>query len=81
MDVYGLNMIILYAHADPEAEVISLSPKPLMATNRFVCEICLKDFQRDQNLQLHRRGYNLPRNPGKLLIIPWLLIAKYKTFP
>lgn len=31
-----------------------------MATNRFVCEICSKGFQRDQNLQLHRRGHNLP---------------------
>eukprot|EP01018_Ginkgo_biloba_P000721 Gb_01996 [translate_table: standard] len=46
--------------ADPEAEVIALSPKTLMATNRFVCEICNKGFQRDQNLQLHRRGHNLP---------------------
>ncbi|XP_051151874.1 zinc finger protein NUTCRACKER-like [Andrographis paniculata] len=45
---------------DPEAEVIALSPKTLMATNRFVCEICGKGFQRDQNLQLHRRGHNLP---------------------
>ncbi|KAJ4878700.1 Protein indeterminate-domain 1 [Raphanus sativus] len=45
---------------DPEAEVIALSPKTLMATNRFVCEICSKGFQRDQNLQLHRRGHNLP---------------------
>ncbi|XP_042509478.1 zinc finger protein GAI-ASSOCIATED FACTOR 1-like [Macadamia integrifolia] len=45
---------------DPDAEVISLSPKTLMATNRFVCEICNKGFQRDQNLQLHRRGHNLP---------------------
>ncbi|CAL1355893.1 unnamed protein product [Linum trigynum] len=45
---------------DPEAEVIALSPKALMATNRFVCEICNKGFQRDQNLQLHRRGHNLP---------------------
>ncbi|KAJ7569495.1 hypothetical protein O6H91_01G081200 [Diphasiastrum complanatum] len=45
---------------DPEAEVISLSPSSLMATNRFVCEICGKGFQRDQNLQLHRRGHNLP---------------------
>ncbi|KAJ7551054.1 hypothetical protein O6H91_07G131900 [Diphasiastrum complanatum] len=44
----------------PDAEVISLSPKTLMATNRFVCEICGKGFQRDQNLQLHRRGHNLP---------------------
>ncbi|CAL9108394.1 unnamed protein product, partial [Musa textilis] len=46
--------------ADPKAEVIALSPKTLMATNRFVCEICRKGFQRDQNLQLHRRGHNLP---------------------
>uniref|UniRef100_A0A7N0RDQ2 C2H2-type domain-containing protein n=1 Tax=Kalanchoe fedtschenkoi TaxID=63787 RepID=A0A7N0RDQ2_KALFE len=45
---------------DPDAEVVALSPKTLMATNRFVCEICNKGFQRDQNLQLHRRGHNLP---------------------
>ncbi|KAM7463340.1 hypothetical protein LguiA_031461 [Lonicera macranthoides] len=31
-----------------------------MATNRFVCEVCHKGFQREQNLQLHRRGHNLP---------------------
>ncbi|CAI0447060.1 unnamed protein product, partial [Linum tenue] len=37
---------------DPDSEVISLSPKTLMATNRFLCEICNKGFQRDQNLQL-----------------------------
>ncbi|KAL3640454.1 hypothetical protein CASFOL_015422 [Castilleja foliolosa] len=45
---------------DPGAEVIALSPKTLLATNRFVCEICNKGFQRDQNLQLHKRGHNLP---------------------
>lgn len=45
---------------DPNAEVVALSPTTLMATNRFVCEICNKGFQRDQNLQLHRRGHNLP---------------------
>ncbi|KAJ7976976.1 Zinc finger protein [Quillaja saponaria] len=45
---------------DPDAEVIALSPTTLMATNRFLCEICNKGFQRDQNLQLHRRGHNLP---------------------
>ncbi|CAL1383030.1 unnamed protein product [Linum trigynum] len=50
----------LPGNPDPEAEVIALSPKTLMATNRFVCEICKKGFQRDQNLQLHRRGHNLP---------------------
>nr|GLL31059.1 protein indeterminate-domain 9-like [Ipomoea trifida] len=50
----------LPGNPDPDAEVIALSPKSLMATNRFVCEICNKGFQRDQNLQLHRRGHNLP---------------------
>ncbi|PRQ41325.1 putative transcription factor C2H2 family [Rosa chinensis] len=45
---------------NPEAEVIALSPKTLMATNRFICEVCNKGFQREQNLQLHRRGHNLP---------------------
>ncbi|XP_022981927.1 protein indeterminate-domain 2-like [Cucurbita maxima] len=45
---------------DPAAEVIALSPGSLLATNRFICEICNKGFQRDQNLQLHRRGHNLP---------------------
>ncbi|KAG2636727.1 hypothetical protein PVAP13_2NG159500 [Panicum virgatum] len=40
--------------------VIALSPRTLMATNRFVCEVCHKGFQREKNLQLHRRGHNLP---------------------
>ncbi|CAL9078794.1 unnamed protein product [Musa textilis] len=46
--------------ADPDSEVIALSPKTLLATNRFICEVCNKGFQREQNLQLHRRGHNLP---------------------
>ncbi|KVH98393.1 hypothetical protein Ccrd_023391 [Cynara cardunculus var. scolymus] len=50
----------LPGNPDPDAEVIALSPKSLVAMNRFVCEICNKGFQRDQNLQLHRRGHNLP---------------------
>ncbi|XP_054800367.1 protein indeterminate-domain 12-like [Prosopis cineraria] len=50
----------LPGNPDPDAEVIALSPKTLLATNRYVCEICNKGFQRDQNLQLHRRGHNLP---------------------
>ncbi|KAL9270938.1 indeterminate-domain 4, chloroplastic-like protein [Drosera capensis] len=45
---------------DPNAEIIALSPRSLMATNRFICEVCNKGFQREQNLQLHRRGHNLP---------------------
>ncbi|PSS13738.1 Protein indeterminate-domain like [Actinidia chinensis var. chinensis] len=48
---------------DPEAEVVTLSPRTLMATNRYICEVCHKGFQRDQNLQLHRRGHNLPWKP------------------
>jgi len=50
----------VFYEIDPTAEVVALSPTTLMATNRFVCEICNKGFQRDQNLQLHRRGHNLP---------------------
>ncbi|TXG48996.1 hypothetical protein EZV62_024871 [Acer yangbiense] len=45
---------------DPDAEVVALSPRTLMATNRYICEVCHKGFQRDQNLQLHKRGHNLP---------------------
>lgn len=56
--VYKYLFCIIFL--DPDAEVIALSPKTLLATNRFVCEICNKGFQRDQNLQLHRRGHNLP---------------------
>ena len=53
-------MVWRFSWVDPEAEVIALSPNTLMATNRFVCEVCNKGFQREQNLQLHRRGHNLP---------------------
>ncbi|CAO2046646.1 unnamed protein product [Urochloa humidicola] len=47
---------------DPaDSEVIELSPRTLLATtNRFVCEVCRKGFQREQHLHLHRRGHNLP---------------------
>ncbi|RLN09972.1 hypothetical protein C2845_PM11G06040 [Panicum miliaceum] len=45
---------------DPDVEVVALSPRTLLATNRYICEVCHKGFQRDQNLQLHRRGHNLP---------------------
>ncbi|XP_052185308.1 protein indeterminate-domain 12-like [Diospyros lotus] len=50
----------LPGHPDPDAEVIALSPKSLLATTRYVCEICNKGFQREQNLELHKRGHNLP---------------------
>jgi hypothetical protein len=54
------DLVFIINCSDPDAEVIALSLKTLMATNRFVCEICNKGFQRDQNLQDHRRGHNLP---------------------
>ncbi|XP_074377165.1 zinc finger protein GAI-ASSOCIATED FACTOR 1-like [Apium graveolens] len=40
------------------SEFVALSPQSLMATNRFWCEVCNRGFQREQNLQLHRRGHN-----------------------
>ncbi|KAL3500941.1 hypothetical protein ACH5RR_035390 [Cinchona calisaya] len=52
--------MVLFLFPDPDAEVVALSPRTLMATNRYICEVCHKGFQRDQNLQLHRRGHNLP---------------------
>ena len=55
-----INRLNFLSFSDPDAEVVALSPKTLVATIRFVCEICNKGFQRDQNLQLHRRGHNLP---------------------
>ncbi|VFQ94906.1 unnamed protein product [Cuscuta campestris] len=45
---------------EEEAEVIALSPGALTAANRFFCLVCGRGFQRDQNLQLHRRCHNLP---------------------
>jgi hypothetical protein len=51
----------LPGNPDPDAEVIALSPRTLMATHRFVGEVCHKGFQREQNLQLYQRGHNLPR--------------------
>ncbi|KAL2645163.1 hypothetical protein R1flu_012750 [Riccia fluitans] len=45
---------------DPDAEVVALSPTTLMATHKFTCEVCGRGFQREQNLQLHKRGHNLP---------------------
>ena len=45
--------------ADPGAEVVALSPKTLMESDRYVCEICNQGFQRDQNLQMHRRRHKV----------------------
>ncbi|KAI9088230.1 hypothetical protein K1719_029951 [Acacia pycnantha] len=45
---------------DPDAEVVSLSPKTLLESDQYVCEICNQGFQRDQNLQMHRRRHKVP---------------------
>ncbi|XP_022939460.1 protein SHOOT GRAVITROPISM 5-like [Cucurbita moschata] len=54
---------------DPDAEVVSLSPKTLLESDRYVCEICNQGFQRDQNLQMHRRRHK----------VPWKLLKKPHT--
>jgi hypothetical protein len=46
-------------YADPDAEVVALSPKTLMESDRYICEICNQGFQRDQNLQMHRRRHKV----------------------
>ncbi|KAE8688206.1 Protein indeterminate-domain 14 [Hibiscus syriacus] len=45
---------------DPDAEVVSLSPRTLLESDRYVCEICNQGFQRDQNLQMHMRRHKVP---------------------
>ncbi|KAF5442912.1 hypothetical protein F2P56_035520 [Juglans regia] len=45
---------------DPDAIVVSLSPRTLLESTRYVCEICNRGFQRDQNLQMHRRRHKVP---------------------
>ncbi|CAL9248975.1 unnamed protein product [Arabidopsis halleri] len=45
---------------DPDAEVVSLSPRILLESDRYICEICNQGFQRDQNLQMHRRRHKVP---------------------
>ncbi|KQJ98590.1 hypothetical protein BRADI_3g37890v3 [Brachypodium distachyon] len=47
-------------NADPDAEVVSLTPRTLLESDRYVCEICNQGFQRDQNLQMHRRRHKVP---------------------
>lgn len=39
---------------------MSLSPTTLLESDRYVCEICNQGFQRDQNLQMHRRRHKVP---------------------
>ncbi|XP_047078694.1 zinc finger protein SHOOT GRAVITROPISM 5-like [Lolium rigidum] len=51
---------------DPEAEVVSLSPRTLMDSSRYACDICGKMFRREQNLVFHRRGHDMPWTLKKL---------------
>ena len=39
---------------------MSLSPRTLLESDRYICEICNQGFQRDQNLQMHRRRHKVP---------------------
>ncbi|XP_019176771.1 PREDICTED: protein SHOOT GRAVITROPISM 5-like [Ipomoea nil] len=50
---------------DPDAEVVSLSPKTLLESDRYVCEFCGQGFQREQNLQMHRRRHKVPWKASK----------------
>lgn len=59
-----LHLIFLGSvNADADAEVIALTPKKLLESDRYVCEICSKGFQRDQNLQMHKRRHKVSRSP------------------
>ncbi|KAG5024651.1 hypothetical protein JHK86_020565 [Glycine max] len=62
---------------DPDAEVVSLSPKTLLESDRYVCEICNQGFQRDQNLQMHRRRHKVP---WKLLKRETTAVVKKRVF-
>ncbi|KAB8340722.1 hypothetical protein FH972_022285 [Carpinus fangiana] len=42
-----------------DVDYLAPSFEGLWATNQFICEICNKGFQEDQNLQLHRRDHDL----------------------
>ncbi|KFK44536.1 hypothetical protein AALP_AA1G269600 [Arabis alpina] len=53
---------------DPDAEVVSLSPRTLLESDQYICEICNQGFQRDQNLQMHRRRHK----------VPWKLLKREK---
>ncbi|KAK1398253.1 Protein indeterminate-domain 12 [Heracleum sosnowskyi] len=45
---------------DEEAKVIALSVEEITAEKNFSCEFCNKKFNREQNLQLHKRAHNIP---------------------
>ncbi|XP_072975428.1 zinc finger protein MAGPIE-like isoform X1 [Typha angustifolia] len=44
--------------SDPKAEVITLSPRTLLSSSTYTCDTCGKEFRREQNLRIHRRGHS-----------------------
>ncbi|KAJ0091413.1 hypothetical protein Patl1_13043 [Pistacia atlantica] len=50
----------MYTQASTDQAPTTKEEEKSSGKPRFICEICNKGFQRDQNLQLHRRGHNLP---------------------
>lgn len=69
MDVIFLfSFYFFVCVVDPDAEVVYLSPEMLMESDRYVCEICNQSFQREQNLQMHRRRHK----------VPWKLLKREK---
>ena len=51
---------LVHYYLDPDAEVVALTPRTLLESDRYVCEICGQGFQREQNLQMHRRRHKVP---------------------
>ncbi|XP_072975429.1 zinc finger protein MAGPIE-like isoform X2 [Typha angustifolia] len=48
----------LPGNPDPKAEVITLSPRTLLSSSTYTCDTCGKEFRREQNLRIHRRGHS-----------------------
>lgn len=60
VELINLFLCVCVCVVDPDAEVVYLSPEMLMESDRYICEICNQSFQREQNLQMHRRRHKVP---------------------
>ncbi|RRT72337.1 hypothetical protein BHE74_00039108 [Ensete ventricosum] len=58
--VIAMDRLRLWRCVDPDAEIVALSPRALLESERYVCAICNQGFQRDQNLQMHQRRHKVP---------------------